>query len=91
MKKETQIVDKFEYKGKIITVHKDSNQEYFFRYKGEDQEVSISVKEITNFINSSFSNATIDNNIVDLIEKSVKINDFIFNLKDLKDRLKKYN
>lgn len=90
MKDNTQ-VDKFEYKGRIITVHKDSNQEYYFKYEEEGKEVKISVKEIKTFINSSFSHTTIDNNVVDLIEKSVKINDFLFNLKDLKNRIKKYD
>jgi hypothetical protein len=91
MQKETQVIDKFEYKGKSITVHKDSDQECYFTYVEDKKEIRLSLKEIKNFITSSFSHTTIDNNVVDLIEKSVKINNFLFNLKDLNDRLKKYD
>lgn len=88
---EENIIDVFEYKGKIIYVHKDSNQEYYFEYEEMNgNKIRLSVKEMNDFITSSFSHTTINNNVVDLVEKSIKINDFLFNFKDLKDRIKKY-
>lgn len=91
MKVATEIVDKFEYKGKEITVHKDGTQKYYFVYEEEGKEVILSINEIKTFIESPFSHTTINNHVIDMVEKSVKINDFLFNLKDLKSRLKKYN
>tara|TARA_R110000850_G_scaffold140037_1_gene261332 strand:- start:564 stop:839 length:276 start_codon:yes stop_codon:yes gene_type:complete len=91
MKLATQIVDKFEYKGKVITVHKDGNLKYYFKYEEEGKEIVLSIDEIKKFIGSPFSHTTINDNVVDIIEKSVKINDFLFNLGDLENRLKKYN
>lgn len=91
MKVSTEVKDKFEYKGKEITVHKDGNEKYYFVYEEEGKQVTLSLEEIEKFINSPFSHTTINNNPIDVIEKSIKINDFIFNLKDLKDRMKKYN
>ena len=85
------IVDKFEYKGKEITVQKINN-DYFFKWKEENgKEVSLSMKTMKEFIDGSFSHTTINTNIVDVIEKSIKINDFIYNLEDLKNRIKKYS
>lgn len=86
-----EIVDNFEYKGKQITVHKDGNQKHYFTYIEDGKEVMLSVDEIKSFIKSPFSHITINNNPIDMIEKSVKINDFLYNLKDLKTRLSKYN
>jgi len=91
MKVATETVDKFEYKGKVITVHKDGNQKYYFVYEEEGKEIILSIEEIKSFIGSPFSHTTINNNVIDMIEKSVKVNDFLFNLKDLKNRIKKYN
>lgn len=91
MKVATEIVDKFEYKGREITVHKDGNQKYYFVYEEDEKEVQLSIEEIQTFINSPFSHTTINNNVVDMIEKSVKINGLLYNLRDLKSRLKKYN
>ncbi len=90
MKIATEIVDKFEYKGKVITVHKDGNLKYYFVYEENEKEIILSLEEIKSFIDSPFSHTTINNNVLDVIEKSIKVNDFIFNLKDLKNRLKKY-
>jgi len=87
----TVIVDKFEYKGKVITVHKDGNKKYYFEYEEEGKLIMLSIDEIKKFIGSPFSHTTINDNVVDMIEKSVKINDFLFNLSDLKNRIKKYN
>ena len=91
MKVNTEVVDKFEYKGKEIVVHKDGNNKHYFVYKEEGKDVTLPISQINNFIESPFAHTTINNNIVDMIEKSVKINDFIYNLKDLKTRIKKYN
>lgn len=91
MKVATEVVDKFEYKGKEIAVHKDGNQKYYFVYEEEGKKIHLSIEEIKSFIDSPFSHTTINNNVIDMIEKSVKINDFLFNLRDLKSRLKKYN
>lgn len=91
MKVGTVIQDKFEYKGKEITVHKDGNEKYYFVYEEEGKEVILSLDEMKKFIESPFSHTTINDNALDVIEKSIKINDFIFNLSDLKDRIKKYN
>lgn len=91
MKVATEIVDRFEYKGKEFTVHKDGNQSLYLVYKEEDKNIQLPFEQIKTFIDKPFSHATINNNVVDMIEKSVKINDFIFNLKDLKSRLKKYS
>ena len=91
MKLETEIVDKFEYKGKQFTVHKDSTLKLYFVYEEEGKKIKLSMEEIESFIESPFSHTTINNNAVDMIEKSIKINNFLFNLKDLRSKLKKYN
>lgn len=91
MKVATVIVDKFEYKGKVITVHKDGNLKYYFKYEEEGKEIVLSIEEVKKFIGSPFSHTTINNNVVDMVEKSVKINDFLFNLNDLESRLDKYS
>jgi len=86
----TEIVDQFEYKGKQIAVHKGGNLKLYFVYEEDGKEIVLSLDEIKTFIDNPFSHTTINNNIVDMIEKSVKINDFLFNLKDLESRLDKY-
>lgn len=91
MKDETAIIDQFEYKGVIISVHKDSNGKHYFKYIDGGEKVSLPIEDIKSFIGSSFSHTTINQTPVDMIEKSVKINDFLFNLNDLKVRLNKYN
>jgi len=91
MKNKTGIIDTFEYKGIIISVHKDSDSKYYFKYIDRGEEISLPIEDIKSFIGSSFSHTTINQTPVDMIEKSIKINDFLFNLNDLKVRLKKYN
>ena len=92
MKLNTEIVDEFEYKGKNIKVHKDGRQKHYFVYLDKNnKKVILDLSEINKFINSPNSHTTINNNVLDMIEKSVQINDFLFNLKDLKNKLKKYN
>tara|TARA_R110000851_G_scaffold305835_1_gene463982 strand:- start:1561 stop:1836 length:276 start_codon:yes stop_codon:yes gene_type:complete len=91
MKDETEIIDEFEYKGIIISVHKDSDGKCYFRYINGEEEVSLPIEDIKSFIGSSFSHTTINNTPIDIIEKSVKINDLLYNLGDLKMRIKKYN
>lgn len=91
MEKVTDIVDQFEYKGKNITVYRDVSGETYFKYTEEEKEIRLSIKEIKSFIESSFSHTTINNNVVDIIERSVKINSFLFNIKDLKNKIKRYN
>ena len=91
MKSETEIIDTFEYKGVIISVHKDSDGKYYFKYIDGGEEVILPIEDIQSFIGSSFSHTTINDTPVDMIEKSVKINDLLYNLGDLKIRLKKYN
>lgn len=90
MKLEENIVDSFEYKGKKFNVHQDENLKFYFVYEEKGEKIELPIEEINTFIESSFSHTTIDNNILDMIEKSVKINNFLFNLEDLKSRLKKY-
>ena len=90
MKIATTIEDKFEYKGKEITVHKDGNQKYYFVYEEKGKEIILSLDEMNKFIESSFSHTTINNTTLDVIEKSIKIDELIYNLNDLEDRLKKY-
>lgn len=90
MKGETVIVEKFEYKGIIITVHKDSTKKYYFKYIDGSEEVTLPVEDLKAFVKSSFSHATINKTPVDMIEKSVKINSLLYNLGDLKLKLNKY-
>lgn len=92
MKEKSKVVDRFEYKGKEITVCKDDKENHFFLYVDDNgDEIYLDLKEIKKFINSPFSHTTINNNVLDIIEKSVKINNFLFNMKDLKVKLDKYN
>ena len=86
-----ELIDTFEYKGKDIKVMKDQEGDCCFIYNEEEKEIELSITEIKSFIEGSFSHVTINNNIVDMIEKSVKINNFLFNLKDLTKVIQKYN
>ena len=88
---EGKVVDKFEYKGKNFNVVKEEDSEYYFEYKEKDKKIRLSFSELKSFISGPFSHTTIGNNPVDMIERSVKINDLLFNLKDLENKLKKYN
>jgi hypothetical protein len=91
MTETTVIVDEFEYKGIIMTVHKgDISNRYFFKYVYGGKKYSIALDELKKFIKGSYSHATINNTPVDMIEKSVKIQDLLYNLTDLKNRIKKY-
>jgi hypothetical protein len=91
MSKVTEIIDEFEYKGIIISVHKDSDSKCYFKYIDGGERVSLPIEDIKSFIGSSFSHTTINDTPIDMIEKSIKINDLLYNLGDLKVRLKKYN
>lgn len=91
MNQETEIIDEFEYKGLIISVYKNSDGKYYFKYIDGGEQVVLPVDDIKSFIGSSFSHTTINKTSVDMIEKSVKINDLLYNLGDLKMRIKKYN
>lgn len=83
-------IEKFEYKGREITVQKDSKGKKFFIYEDEGVPVDIGIEEIESFINGAFTHATINNTPVDMIERSVKINGLLFDLKDLKVKIQKY-
>jgi hypothetical protein len=87
---ETVIIDRFEYKGREIAVHKDGKDNHYFKYMEGSEEITLDLTEMNHFISSSFSHTTIADVPVDMIEKSVKIKDLIYNLKDLKARLRKY-
>jgi hypothetical protein len=86
----TVIVDKFEYKGREIAVHKDGKDNHYFKYMEGDEEIVLDLNEMNNFISGSFSHTTITDIPIDMIEKSVKIKNLLYNLKDLKKRLGKY-
>ena len=86
----TEKIDEFEYKGRKIAVHIDEEKNHFFIYEEAGKTIELPLFEVAEFISSYHSHTTINNNPVDLIEKSVKINDLIFNFKDLENRLKKY-
>ena len=83
-------VDEFEYKGKNISVTTDGEGNFSFSYIEKGKEIYMPFEDIEEFISSPYSHTTINNNEVDMIEKSVKINDFLFNLKDLKAKITKY-
>lgn len=84
------IVDTFEYKGKEVKVQKDENSKFHFTYEENGKEVILPFEEMQNFINGQFSHTSIGENKIDMIERSVKINDFIYPIRELKARLKKY-
>lgn len=91
MKVATEYVDEFEYKGKKFTVRKDGTLKYYFVYEEKGKKIHLSFDELKEFMNSPFSHTTINNNPIDIIEKSLKINDFLFDFKDLKQKIEKYN
>jgi hypothetical protein len=91
MREKTGVIDTFEYKGVIISVHKNSDGKYYFRYIDGGEQVNLPIDDIKSFIGSSYSHTTINQTPVDMIERSVKINNLLFNLNDLKVRLKRYN
>lgn len=84
-------IDEFEYKGRNISVKKEEEGEITFSFIDDGKEVFLSIREIREFIEGPYSHTTINNNAVDMIEKSVKINNLLFNLKDLKSKIKKYS
>ena len=86
----TVVVDEFEYKGVDFKVHKDENSEYFFVYLVKGVETVLPVKAVDGFMKENFSNKTIGKNVLDIVEKSVKINDLLYNYEDLKSRIIKY-
>jgi hypothetical protein len=87
---QTEVIDEFEYKGVIISVHKNSDGKCCFKYTDSGEEISLPFKEIENFLKSSFSHTTINKTSIDMIEKSIKINDLLYNVGDLEERFKKY-
>lgn len=87
---EKRVIDEFEYKGIYITVFENAEGECFFSYVKDGSEVSLPLEEVENFTSGSFSHTTINNIPLDIIEKSVKINDDLFDFKFLKQRINKY-
>jgi hypothetical protein len=85
------LLDKFEYKGRDISVLKGEDGVITFQYEECDETIILPLEDLQKFVNGPFSNTTIGNQAVDMIEKSVKVNNFIYSVKDLKSRLKKYS
>lgn len=85
------IVEEFEYKGKKINVQQDAEKRLYLIFKQKEVETKVYMDELKDFIKKPFSHGTINNNKVDVIEKSLKINGFIYNWEDLKDKLDKYD
>lgn len=85
-----EIIDKYEYKGRIITVFKDSDQKVYFKYEEEDKEVKLYLHDMKEFLSGNFSHTTLNENNIDMIERSVKINNLLYNERDLKERISKY-
>ena len=87
---EKQVIDEFEYKGVYITVLKDTEGECFFSYIKNGSEIVLPLEEMEEFMTGSFSHTTINKVPLDIIEKSVKIKDLLFDFRDLKHRINKY-
>jgi hypothetical protein len=87
----TALVDRFEYKGRLISVHRDENNDFYFNYKEGKEEITLPFADLESFIKSPFTHTSIDSQPVDLIEKSIKINELLYNYEDLVERMQKYN
>ena len=80
----------FEHKGSIIKIGENKLGEKYFLYNNGEKDIPLPFSEIKKFIESPFSNTTLNGVAIDKIPKSIKIDKLIISEEEIKRRFKQF-